>query len=171
MPRDVTVDRARGLFKGAIHAQSTSACADGNSGSRKKTQSRAQGKSAPSNPDPPKIDFRKQLFNKGLVGKVEAIQLPVDRITQLNGILFDLDPGEYGGTAILPKVPRDPVKFYDQVVKVWLKRHPVLNKAEVRKTGTGLHAVLWLDSPVVFETAEAHALGRDRSSRPGRLAH
>jgi hypothetical protein len=52
-------------------------------------------------------------------------------------------------------VPTDirekPKKFYKAIVSNWLRRNPVLNRAEVRKSGTGLHIILWLDSPVEFQ--------------------
>jgi hypothetical protein len=45
-----------------------------------------------------------------------------------------------------------PAVFYEQTVKFWLARHPVLAEAEVRGTGTGLHALIWFAGPVDFAT-------------------
>ena len=50
-------------------------------------------------------------------------------------------------------VSGNPQRFYQRVVKLWLGRHPVLGKCEVRISGRGLHAILWFDKPVVFEKA------------------
>ena len=100
-----------------------------------------------------KRDLRRQLFNEGKTGRIEEIQVSTERIVQLNGILFDLDPGTYLAGPFTRGLSRDPEKFYNRVVRPWLKRHPVLANCEVRITGTGLHAILWFEKPVQFETA------------------
>jgi hypothetical protein len=96
-------------------------------------------------------DLRKQLFNDGLIGPIEKIQVPTECITQLNGILFDLDPKNYFSGALLEEFSEAPKAFYMQVARQWLARHPVLEKAEVRNSGTGVHGILWLNQPVKFE--------------------
>ena len=48
-------------------------------------------------------------------------------------------------------VPTDPREFFSVVVHPWLKRHSVLDAAEVRCSGTGLHAIVWFSEPLVFE--------------------
>lgn len=118
---------------------------------------------SPGNPDRPQLpvpattadtaqlDWREQLFNEGLRGPINIVQLSRDRITKLNGILFDIDPKLFGTSAIIPYVPMDPAKFYAVVLKPWLSRHPVLAKAEVRCSGTGLHVILWFANPPEFD--------------------
>ena len=100
------------------------------------------------------IDTRKQLFNDCKWGKIDRIQLGLDQITQLRGVLYDLDPALFRRGLLLPKVPIDPVQFYHRIARIWLARHPTLRKAEVRNSGTGLHAILWLEPPVNFVTAD-----------------
>ena len=97
-------------------------------------------------------DFREALFNSGQVGPIEHVQVSTARIVQLRGILFDLDPHLYRESAILPKLPSDPEEFYRDIASHWLSRHPVLDKAQVRNSGTGLHAILFLNEPLVFNS-------------------
>jgi hypothetical protein len=73
-------------------------------------------------------------------------------ITSLRGFLLDLDPALFRPEAVPAKTQKDPEKFYKMVVRPMLARHPVLNKAEVRNTGLGVHAVLNFQEPVVFKT-------------------
>ena len=110
-------------------------------------QPRQSGKSAG------KIDLRKQLFNAGKVGPIEAVQVSTDCIVQLKGILYDLDLAAYQAKPLIPGLSQNVDKFFRRVVRPWLDRHPVLKKAEVRATGTGLHALLWFDRPIKFDTA------------------
>ena len=98
-------------------------------------------------------DCREQLYNSGATGSVTEIQLPTEQITSLRGVMLDIDPKHYRISPLLPVVPLDPVAFYLAVLKVWLNRHPTLAKAEVRMSGTGLHAILWFAEPIVFNTA------------------
>lgn len=118
------------------------------------SKSHPQGKT-PSRPtkDAGKLDLRKQLFNEGSVGAIEKIQVSCDRIIQLNGILYDLDPQNYVKGPLTRGLSQDPEKFYKRIVQPWLQRHPTLSKCEVRLSGTGVHAILWLGEPVKFETA------------------
>ena len=97
-----------------------------------------------------KVDYRKQLFNSGKIGRIEKIQVSTERITQLNGIFFDLDLDLIKRSRLVKGKFEDPSAFYNKIVKKWLSRHPVLNKAEVRMTGKGLHVILWFDEPVDF---------------------
>jgi hypothetical protein len=103
---------------------------------------------------PNRLDERQQLFNEGDRGKVTAIQVSHERISKLGGILFDLDPKHYGESSLLPDVPADPHEFYAAVVRPWLQRHPLLECAEVRHTGTGVHALLWFDEPLAIRGDE-----------------
>jgi hypothetical protein len=101
----------------------------------------------------PGIDLRKQLFNQGKVGRIEKIQVSTECIVQLNGILYDLDPANYRAGTLIPIVSHNVNELYSTVVRPWLDRHPTLKNCEVRATGTGLHAILWFDKPVIFSSA------------------
>jgi len=96
-------------------------------------------------------DVRKQLFNDGAVGPIEKIQVSTERIVRVRGVLFDLDLTLYRSGTIISRVPKDPKVWYQQVVLPWLSRHPVLNKAEVRFTGGGIHVIPWFAEPVEIE--------------------
>ena len=96
------------------------------------------------------LDAREQLFNGGAVGPIDHIQVSTERIARLNGILFDIDPTNLSEGPLLPGLSSDPQKFYEQCVQGWLARHPLLQRLEVRASGSGLHAILWLDPPVEF---------------------
>ncbi len=95
-------------------------------------------------------DLREQLFNCGGQGLIEEVLVPADQITHLRGILFDLNPSVFRSGALLTEVPDDPAEFYTQVCEPMLSRHPLLAKAEVRISGTGVHAILWFDEPVAL---------------------
>lgn len=99
-----------------------------------------------------KRDLREQLFNDREKGPIEKVQLPAERITRLHGILFDLDPGKYRSGTLLPEIPNRPQEFYKSVARQWLSRHPVLDKGEVRDSGTGLHVIVQFEEPVVLQS-------------------
>lgn len=100
------------------------------------------------------VDHREQLFNGGEVGRIEQVQVSAERIVKLNGVLFDLDPRYYRASTLLPIVPLDPHEFYHAIAQHWLSRHPLLMHCQVRNSGTGLHAILWFDEPVVITSDE-----------------
>jgi hypothetical protein len=102
---------------------------------------------------PATTDTREALWNGGACGPIQQIQLPTDLITSVLGILFDLDPELYRTSSILPTLPLDPLGFYAAVASQWQSRHPVLAKAEVRNSGTGLHVILRFAEPVIFNSA------------------
>ncbi len=91
---------------------------------------------------------RKALFNEAEVGLLEQIQRPVDQITSLRGVMYDIDPDKFVGGPFTESAEAGADQFYDDVVEHWISRHAVLNNAEVRATGTGLHVVLWVDPPI-----------------------
>lgn len=99
-------------------------------------------------PLPP--DTREQLYNGGAVGPIEEIQVSTERIVQLRGILFDLDPQNLRGAPLLPEISCDAEQFYEQCLRPWMTHHPLLENLEVRSSGRGLHAILWLDPAVSF---------------------
>jgi hypothetical protein len=84
------------------------------------------------------------------------VQLPLERITTLHAFFFDLDPGLYRpGNPLFPP-DNDPKRFFE-LVRLVLDRHPLARDAEVRATGTGLHAIVWLAPQVELGTAAAQA--------------
>jgi hypothetical protein len=91
-------------------------------------------------------DVREQLYNERKTGKVGEVQVPRERITRHLGILFDLDPRLYLPSNPLFPPDDDPKRFYEKIKPV-LDRHPLARSAEVRMTGTGLHAIVRLDPP------------------------
>lgn len=96
-------------------------------------------------------DIRQQLCNDGDCGPIERIQLSRERIHSLHGMMFDIDPKLFHSGAILGAVPRnDPDKFFRRVLKPLLRRHPVLRRAKVVNSGTGLHVLLMFDEPLVL---------------------
>jgi hypothetical protein len=98
------------------------------------------------------VDQREALYNGGCTGPAGRIQIPAERITRLNGIMVDFDPGNLDpNNRILPPAD-DPHQFLDRSRAV-LDRHPVLRFAEVRSSGTGLHLVTRLNPPVELRTA------------------
>jgi hypothetical protein len=98
--------------------------------------------------DDKKFDLRKQLFNDRKIGPIEQIQLPAEMITRLWGILLDIDPHQFRDSIASPALKADPSAFYEQVVRPWLSRHPVLSDAEVLLSGRGLHVIPWFGEPV-----------------------
>jgi hypothetical protein len=101
-------------------------------------------------------DLREQLVNGRETGTFAEVQLPRERVTTLHGILLDLDPQLYRpGNPVFPPAA-DPRAFFEQVRPV-LDRHPLARHAEVRKTGTGLHAIVLLDPPAELHTAADQA--------------
>jgi len=106
-----------------------------------------------STPEPcSNVDLREQLFNTGSTGKITDVQVAAERVMQLNGILFDIDPKLIKAGGLFLTVPQDPREFYTAIIGPMLDRHEVLKRAEVRNSGTGLHVILRFVSPVVFDT-------------------
>lgn len=98
------------------------------------------------------VDAREQLVNLGERGPTDRVSIPEAMVTKLNGILLDFDPDLYDPKMLPPGVTESPQKLFEGFVGPMLARHPVYAKAEVRDSGRGLHAILWFDPPVVFET-------------------
>jgi len=97
-------------------------------------------------------DQREQLFNEGACGQFSKVQVSRERVAQLQGILFDLDMRMLNTSPLITEPAVAPVDFYHRYVQDWLSRSPVLNKAEVRCSGQGLHVILRFDKPVEFRT-------------------
>lgn len=98
------------------------------------------------------VDAREQLCNGGATGPIKRVSLPLEMITSLRGILLDFDPKRFRKRLVPAEVRASRVKFYKRVIRGMLARHAVLNKAEVRSSGRGLHAILWFNEPVEFTT-------------------
>jgi hypothetical protein len=98
------------------------------------------------------IDLREQLYNDRAQGPVTQVQLPLERITVLRGILIDLDPALYKPGNPLFTPDDDPTAFFDNIRPV-VDRHPLARFAEIRMTGTGLHVIVWLDPPAELKSA------------------
>lgn len=95
-------------------------------------------------------DDRRQLFNDAMCGPIELIQLPAEMITRLNGILYDIDLDAFRTSVVPAEARSNPDKFYQAVVRPWLRRHTVLKDAQVRRSGRGLHVIIWFEEPVEF---------------------
>ena len=102
-------------------------------------------------PKPPQPDSRKQLFNGGKIGPLKMIQVSTERIVQLRGILFDLDPDILQENPLMPRVSDSPKTLFEDTIGPILQRHPVLAKCEVRDSGRGLHAILNFTEPIRFD--------------------
>src|SRR5262245_29256989 len=98
------------------------------------------------------LDVREALYNDQQVGHASQIQIPLERITRLRGILLDLDP-----SLLKPDNPLFPPaeaaqEFFANIRPV-LDRHPLARSAELRSSGTGLHAIVWMDPAVELTSA------------------
>src|SRR5687767_13981429 len=96
------------------------------------------------------VDLREQLVNGGAVGPVGCVSLPLEMVTALRGILLDFDPDLFCGYRFAAETRADPGRFYVDVIRPLLERHPVFAKAEVRCSGRGLHAIVRFKPPVEF---------------------
>jgi hypothetical protein len=99
------------------------------------------------------VDLREALSNDRPVGLAGVIQVPTERITTLHGFLLDFDPKLYvPGNPLFPPA-EDPVAFFEGIRGV-LERHPIVQHAEIRASGTGLHAIVRLEPAVELGTAD-----------------
>jgi hypothetical protein len=96
------------------------------------------------------VDMREALYNDRQTGPVTSIQLPVERITRLHGILFDFDPKLLVPDNVLFPPADTPEALYRGIRPV-LERHALARSAEVRSSGTGLHVIVWLDPAVELQ--------------------
>jgi hypothetical protein len=92
-------------------------------------------------------DLREALFNDGGVGHFADISCPEPAINRLLAIMFDFDPKCLArGNPWFPP-DDDPGRFLENIAPV-LERHPLTRDAEIRASGNGLHAILWLEGGV-----------------------
>src|SRR5687768_14289784 len=99
-----------------------------------------------------RIDSREQLVNACAVGPFEAASLPLEMITSLHGIILDFDQGLFREARVPTEARSDPACFYESVIRPMLARSPVFNRAEVRSSGSGLHALVRFEKPLVFDS-------------------
>ncbi|MBP3957794.1 hypothetical protein J8F10_21285 [Gemmata sp. G18] len=100
--------------------------------------------------DDGQIDWREQTFNGGLTGPVEKVSTPLELITQLRMVMVDIDPKYLNPMLFASGKGSHASRLYHKTVSLWLDRHPLGKKAEVRHTGSGLHALFHLEPIVVF---------------------
>ena len=98
------------------------------------------------------IDLREQLVNQRESGPYRAVQLITEQVATLHAFFLDLDLHLIRPGPLAPGLEVGPAAFYEQTVRHWLARHPVLADAEVRDSGGGLHIIPWLAEPVAFAT-------------------
>ena len=93
------------------------------------------------------VDLRESLVNDRKVGTFADVQVAVESITALHGILLDFDPDLLRDDNGIFPPDIAPQSFFEKIEPV-LNRHPLARHAEVRATGRGLHAIIFLE-PVV----------------------
>jgi hypothetical protein len=96
------------------------------------------------------VDHREQLCNGRETGPIDQVSLPLLNITRLHGISFDLDLNLFRTDGSVPLSLGSVEEFAADILEPMLARHPALRGAEIRDTGRNIHAILWLDGPVVF---------------------
>lgn len=100
-------------------------------------------------------DERESLVNDRRRGTKYEITPKGEEVTAIHGFMNDLDCKMLDPAVVGQACVESAATLYDQHVRVWLDRDPVLAKAEVRDTGGGLHVILWLDEPIVVAAGEA----------------
>jgi len=103
------------------------------------------------------LSEREAPFNGGERGPAHAIAKPIEGIAAIRGFMIDLDLKLLDPKVIGDEAAGSAEVFYEQHVRHWLDRDPVLKKAEVRDTGGGLHVLLQLDEPVIVAPGQQRA--------------
>lgn len=99
-----------------------------------------------------KPDLREQLVNDRKTGQKEKIAISAERIHQLHALMYDIDPSILRPGGLLGKIPHDPHRLYRRKIKPMLDRNELLNLAEVRCSGSGIHVLLWFAEPVQLDS-------------------
>ena len=95
------------------------------------------------------VDVFEKLFDDGAIGCMKEVSKGLDEIVRIRGILFDVDPDLFRPDGIVSGATGlSPAEFFEQHVAKWLERHPILQKAEVRCSGRGIHVILRLQKPI-----------------------
>lgn len=100
-------------------------------------------------------DERESLVNDRRRGTKYEITPKVEEVAAIHGFMNDLDLKMLDPAVVGEKCVESAAAFYEQHVRLWLDRDPLLAKAEVRDTGGGLHVILWLDEPIIVCADEA----------------
>jgi hypothetical protein len=100
-------------------------------------------------------DQRESLVNDRRRGTKYEITPKVEEVAAIHGFMNDLDCKLLDPSVVGAACVESAEAFYNQHVRLWLDRDPVLAKAEVRDSGHGLHVLLWLDEPVIVAAGEA----------------
>lgn len=100
-------------------------------------------------------DERESLVNDRRRGTKYEITSKVEEVAAIHGFMNDLDLKMLDPAVVGEKCIESAAAFYEQHVRLWLDRDPVLTKAEVRDSGHGLHVLLWLDEPIIVADGEA----------------
>jgi hypothetical protein len=103
------------------------------------------------------IDLREQLVNEREIGPYASVQLITEQVARLHAFFLDLDLHLIRPGPLAPGLEAGPAAFYEQTVRYWLARHPVLADAEVRNSGGGLHVIPWLAEPLFSTTSRLAA--------------
>lgn len=100
-------------------------------------------------------DERESLVNDRRRGTKYEITPKVEEVASIHAFMNDLDCKMLDPAVVGEACVESAAALYEQHVRLWLDRDPVLSKAEVRDTGGGLHLILWLEEPIVIAAGEA----------------
>lgn len=100
-------------------------------------------------------DERESLVNDRRRGTKYEITPKVEEVAAIHSFMNDLDCKMLDPAVVGEECVESAAALYEQHVRVWLDRDPVLSKAEVRDSGHGLHVLLWLDEPIVVAAGDA----------------
>jgi hypothetical protein len=100
-------------------------------------------------------DERESLVNACERGPANRVTPRVEEVAAIHGFMTDLDCKILGPAVIGEAGVESPDVLYEDHVRKWLDRDPILTKAEVRSTGGGLHVILRLDEPIICGPGEA----------------
>jgi hypothetical protein len=102
-------------------------------------------------------DQRESLVNDRRRGTKYEITPKVEEVTAIHGFMNDLDCKMLDPAVVGEECVESAAALYEQHVRIWLDRDPVLSKAEVRDSGHGLHVILWLDQPIIVAEGKARS--------------
>lgn len=100
-------------------------------------------------------DERESLVNDRRQGTAKQITPKVEEVASIHAFMNDLDCKILDPAIVGHACFESPESLYEQHVRHWLDRDPVLVKAEVRDSGYGLHVLLNLDQPIICNAGQA----------------